>query len=145
MRASPFPAPDSQLPGLPVSPASPASSRCPGHLPVSGSVLCRKGPRAPPWPHVAKGTEASPRSRCAPPLCPHPDMGNKVQRRQKNDTQADEGGHRARCRPWPTEPELSLCLVSQLSQVLLTEEGMRGLNPRPELACGTPLNLCLFF
>lgn len=95
-------------PQPPSSPASPASSRCPGHLPASGSVLCRKGPRAPPWSHVAMGMEAPPRSRCAPPLRPHPDTGNKVQRRQKNDTQADEGGRGARCRPWPygtgTEP-----------------------------------------
>lgn len=89
---------------LPASPASPASSRCPGCLPASGCPL-QGGPWALPWPHVAMGTEAPPRSRCAPPPRPHPDMGNKVQRRQKNDTQAYEGWHGARCGPWPTEPE----------------------------------------
>lgn len=44
-----------------------------------------------------------------------------------------------------TELELSLCLVSHFSQVLLSEEGTRRLNPKPGLACGTSLNLCLFF
>lgn len=73
-------------------------------------------PWALPWPHVAKGTEAPPRSRCAPPPRPHPDMGNKVQRRQKNDTQAYEGWHGARCGPWPTEPEPCLSLASPPSQ-----------------------------
>lgn len=52
----------------------------------------QRGPWALPWPGVAKGTEAPPRSRCAPPPRPHPDMGNKVQRRQKNDTQPTRAG-----------------------------------------------------
>lgn len=88
------------------------SQRSLPHLPAPGAQATSqpqalssagKAPRAPPRPHVAKGTEAPPRSRWAPPLRPHPDMGNKVQRRQKNDTQADEGGHHARCGPWPYE------------------------------------------
>lgn len=78
--------------------------------------LCplQRGPWALPWPRVAKGTEAPPRSRCAPPPRPHPDMGNKVQRRQKNDTQSTRLArcplralaHRAGTVPLPGFPTL---------------------------------------
>lgn len=95
--------------------------------PSLGLCPLQGGPWALPWPRVAKGTEAPPRSRCAPPPSPHPDMGNKVQRRQKNDTQAYEGWHGARCGPWPTEPEP--CLPGVPTLPLLPEIAQTPVAP----------------
>lgn len=115
-----------------ASPASPASSRCPGCLPAPGSVLCREAPWAPPWPHVAKGTEASPGSRCAPPPVPTQTRETKSREDRKTILRPTRAGTVPAVGLGPTEPELSLCLASPPFSALLME-GYPGPGPHKSL------------